>query len=63
MRNTGETVNKDHAVIIWAKTWPGLVIPQKNQLLYNDGGDATRKTQVPYVECKLEFTGNRKIEC
>ena len=24
----------------WAKTWPGLVIPQKNLLLYNDGGEA-----------------------
>ena len=23
-----------------AKTWPGLVIPQKNPLLYNDEGKA-----------------------
>lgn len=25
---------------IWAKTWPVSVIPQKNLLLYNDGGGA-----------------------
>ena len=25
---------------LWAKTWPGLVIPQRNLLLYNDGGGA-----------------------
>ena len=24
----------------WAKTWPGLVIPQRNPLLYNNGGKA-----------------------
>ena len=24
----------------WATTWPGLVIPQKNPLLYNDGAKA-----------------------
>ena len=23
----------------WAKTWPGLVIPQKNRLLYNGRGE------------------------
>lgn len=24
----------------WAKTWPGLVIPQRNPLLYNNSGKA-----------------------
>ena len=24
----------------WAETWPGLVIPQRNPLLYNNGGKA-----------------------
>ena len=24
----------------WAKTWPGLVIPQRNPLLYNNDGKA-----------------------
>ena len=24
----------------WVKTWPGLVIPQRNPLLYNNGGKA-----------------------
>ena len=27
---------------LWAKTWPGLVIPQRNPLLYNNGGKARR---------------------
>lgn len=26
----------------WAKTWPGLVIPQRNPLLYNNGDKARR---------------------
>ena len=25
---------------LWAKTWPGLVIPHRNPLLYNKGGKA-----------------------
>lgn len=25
---------------LWAKTWPGLVIPQRNPLQYNDDGNA-----------------------
>ena len=24
----------------WVKTWPGLVIPQRNPLLYNNGSEA-----------------------
>ena len=30
---------------IWAKTWPGLVIPQRNPLQYNDDGMEKEKSQ------------------
>ena len=30
---------------LWAKTWPGLVIPQRNPLQYNDDGMEKEKSQ------------------
>lgn len=30
----------NHYNALWAKTWPGLVIPQRNPLLYNNSGKA-----------------------